>query len=120
MPLTAPVIAVPVPFRTFEVMVVVRVIIGVAPPPELPAKPFADATDRAVTVPWGIATHEKVPPNHPSALVLLQVTRPAPLKFWVNKLVLLAVVLNRLVVVAAVVVAKVAVNACRVLEPVAK
>lgn len=48
----AALIAVPLPFKS-PVMVVLMVNAGVAPPPEEPAKPLADATDTAVTVPCG-------------------------------------------------------------------
>lgn len=50
MPLDAAPIAVPFPLRTPE-MLVVRVSEGVAPPDDEPAKPLAEATDTAVTVP---------------------------------------------------------------------
>ena len=50
MPAVAALIAVPLPFKT-PVMEVEMVSAGVAPPDEEPAKPFALATDTAVTVP---------------------------------------------------------------------
>jgi hypothetical protein len=43
-------IAVPLPLSN-PVMLVVSVIAGVAPPLDVPAKPFADTTETAVTVP---------------------------------------------------------------------
>lgn len=61
MPFTAPLIAVPFPLRTFEVMVVVSVSCGVAPPELEPASPLAVATETAVTVPCGCAVQPTTP-----------------------------------------------------------
>jgi len=58
-PLVAALIAVPLPFKT-PVTVVDSVNAGVAPPELLPARPLADATETAVTVP---DVPVKVPPD---------------------------------------------------------
>lgn len=61
MPEVAALIAVPLPLRT-PVTEVARVRAGVAPPDEEPVKPFAEATETAVTEPEPAADQDATVP----------------------------------------------------------
>ena len=83
MPAVAAEIAVPLPLSK-PVIVVVSVSAGVAPPLDVPAKPLADTTDTAVTVPVVGVVHVGIPapadvstwPAVPAAVNLYAVPLP--------------------------------------------
>lgn len=56
-------------------MVVESVSAGVAPPLEVPANPFVDATDTAVTVPVHVVVRQKVPDAFGNVKVLSVLAR---------------------------------------------